>query len=183
MTHIVGEMNHIVGEMKQIVGEMKQNCWGNEAKLLGKWHKLLGKWSNMCWGNAPNTKWSHPRPDQTRPDQRGNFTLYLGHFPNTYCFTSPTMCVISPTILLHFPNNFASSPQQYGSFPQQYGSFPQQYESFPQIVFSFPQQFCVTFPNPRKQISPPKNAFFTIWERLIMLKSPHPHPPFMFLAP
>ena len=60
MTHIVGEMNHIVGEVKQIVGEMKQNCWGNEAKLLGKWHKLLGKWSNMCWGNAPNTKWSVP---------------------------------------------------------------------------------------------------------------------------
>ena len=108
----------------------------------------------------------------------GNFTLYLGHFPNTYCFTSPTMCVISPTILLHFPNNFASFPQQYGSFPQQYGSLPQQYESFPQLVFSFPQQFCVTFPNPQKQISPPKKAFFTNLRAIYHVKVPPPQPPF-----
>ena len=107
-----------------------------------------------------------------------NFTLYLGHFPNTYCFTSPTMCVISPTILLHFPNNFASFPQQYGSFPQQYGSLPQQYESFPQLVFSFPQQFCVTFPNPQKQISPPKKAFFTNLRAIYHVKVPPPQPPF-----
>ena len=109
---------------------------------------------------------------------RGNFTLYLGHFPNTYCFTSPTMCVISPTILLHFPNNFASFPQQYGSFPQQYGSLPQQYESFPQLVFSFPQQFCVTFPNPQKQISPPKKAFFINLRAIYHVKVPPPQPPF-----
>ena len=66
--------------------------------------------------------------------------MYLGHFPNTYCFTSPTICVISPTILLHFPNKSASFPQQFASFPQQYASFPQQYESFPRTIFSFPQQ-------------------------------------------
>ena len=124
------------------------------------------------------TRPDQTRPDQTRPDQRGNFTLYLGHFPNTYCFTSPTMCVISPTILLHFPNNFASFPQQYGSFPQQYGSLPQQYESFPQLVFSFPQQFCVTFPNPQKQISPPKKAFFTNLRAIYHVKVPPPQPPF-----
>ena len=144
--------------MTQVVGEVKQY-------VLGKCPKY-------------KVQPSQTRPDQTRPDQRGNFTLYLGHFPNTYCFTSPTMCVISPTILLHFPNNFASFPQQYGSFPQQYGSLPQQYESFPQLVFSFPQQFCVTFPNPQKQISPPKKAFFINLRAIYHVKVPPPQPPF-----
>ena len=84
------------------------------------------------------TRPDQTRPDQTRPDQRGYFTLYLGHFPNKFCFNSPTNCVVSPTILLQFPNNFAS-------FPQQFASFPQQYESFPQLIFSFPQHKFVSF--------------------------------------
>ena len=149
--------------MTQIVGEMKHNVLGKCPKYKVKfplWSGLV--WSGLVWSGLV---W-------------GNFTLYLGHFPNTYCFTSPTMCVISPTILLHFPNNFASFPQQYGSFPQQYGSLPQQYESFPQLVFSFPQQFCVTFPNPQKQISPPKKAFFTNLRAIYHVKVPPPQPPF-----
>ena len=104
--------------MTQVVGEVKQY-------VLGKCPKYKVK--------PPQT-----RPDQTRPDQRGYFTLYLGHFPNKFCFTSPTSCVVSPTILLQFPNNFAS-------FPQQFESFPQQSESFPQTIFSLPQHNFVSF--------------------------------------
>ena len=108
---------------------MKQNCWGNDTYCWGS--------EAICVGETPQIQ-SEGYPDQTRPDQRGYFTLYLKHFPNKFCFTSPTNCVVSPTILLHFPNNFAS-------FTQQLASFPQQYESFPQPIFSFPQQNFVSF--------------------------------------
>ena len=70
---------------------------------------------------------------------RGYFTLPSGHFPNTFCFISPSICFISPTNLLHFPNKLLR-------FPNKMLHFPNKLLHFPNHFLISPTQFCVTLP-------------------------------------
>ena len=111
--------------------------YSNSANFLWYWDtNLYFQWNNTKTGFG----W-------------GYFTLPSGHFPNTFCFISPSICFISPTNLLHFPNKLLR-------FPNKMLHFPNKLLHFPNHFLISPTQFCVTLPKNKIikiQISAHKN--------------------------